>query len=337
LGALTKYEIVFALVPVTVLCLAIPRHRSAFLSWGTAIAILIASSLLIPHIFWQSDHGWVSIERATSSAPLTDLFSFLFGLYGVGIGLLAALGGPVVLLLIVRIGPLFTKKTVRLSEEKRRVGLVLLFAPILAVVLAGAVTDQFIKSLWMLPLAPSLIAGLALLTPLERGRKLIDEPKLLSSSIKATAGIFCFYIFYLFVGEVIDNPAESYVADTRPLSLAAEKLWSSHSTAPLKCVVADEAKLAPSAVLWMKSRPQILPIYVADWANPKRIADCNETGGVAIKFEIDEPFNVEKKFPNACIKDELAFHVETVSRFSKTGWNAKIVYIPPMAEPNCAK
>jgi len=335
LGALTKYEIIFALVPVAVLCFAIPRHRSAFFSWGTAFAILIACSLLAPHIFWQSENGWVSIQRAAASAPLTDIWSILFGFYGVAIGLLAVLGGPIILLLILRGKPIFINQHDRLGDDKRRMGLILLFAPILAVVVAGAVTDQFIKALWMLPLAPSIIAGLAIITRLQLDGKPTTERAVVKSSVKMSGGILCIYLLYLVIGEVIDNPAESYLADTRPLSTAAEKLWSSHSAAPLKCIVTDEGKLAPSAVLWMASRPQILPIYVADWANPQRLADCNETGGVAIKFEIDEPFDVEKKFPNACIRDEIAFYVDTVSRISKTGWNAKLVYIPPSSHPDC--
>ena len=335
LGALTKYEIIFAMIPVLVLCVVIRRHRSALISWGMAIAILIVCVLLFPHILWQSEHGWVSIHRATSSAPLADLWSLFFGLYGVTIGLLAALGGPLVLLLVVQVTPRMATSPGRLRDEQRTVGLILLFTPILSVFLAGAATDQFIKALWMLPLAPSLIAGLALVIPLERDGKPISEQKVVTSSIKVSAGIFFLYLLYLVIGEVIDNPAESYLADTRPLSVEAENLWSSHSTAPLKCVITDEAKLAPSAVLWMASRPQILPIYVSDWANTQRIADCNEAGGVAIKFEIDTPFNVEKKFPNACIRNEITFHVGTVSRLSKTGWNAKLVYIPPSSHPDC--
>lgn len=337
LGALTKYEIVFALLPIAVLCFAIPRHRSAFFSWGTAFAILIACSLLAPHIFWQSENGWVSIQRATASAPLTDVWSILFGFYGVAIGLLAVLGGPIILLLILRSKPFFINQHDRLGDDKRRMGLILLFAPILGVVVAGAVTDQFIKALWMLPLAPSLIAGLAIITRLQRDGKPTTERAVVKSSVKMSGGIFCIYLLYLVIGEVIDNPAESYLADTRPLSTAAEKLWSSHSAAPLKCIVTDEGKLAPSAVLWMASSPQILPIYAADWANPQRLADCNKTGGVAIKFEIDGPFEVEKKFPSACIHDEIAVHVGTVSRISKTGWNGKLVYIPPSGHPDCGQ
>jgi 4-amino-4-deoxy-L-arabinose transferase-like glycosyltransferase len=337
LGALTKYEIVFALVPIAVLCFAIPRHRSAFFSWGTAIAILIASVLVFPHILWQSEHSWVSFERATSSAPLDDFWAILLGLYDVAVGLITILSGPIILLLTLRHWRLKANNTDHPSADQRKVGLILFVAPILSVVLAGAATNQIIKVLWMLPLTPSLIAALAILFPFERDRTPITGPMIVTSSIKVSAGIFFLYLLYLFIGEVIDLPAESYLANTRALSAEAEKLWLSNSASPLKCVVTDEGKLAPSAVLWMKSRPQILPIYAADWANPQRLADCNETGGVAIKFEIDEPFNVEKKFPNACIKDEIAMHVDTVSGLSKTGWNAKLVYIPPMAQPNCAK
>jgi len=334
-GALTKYEIVFALVPIAALSLAIPRHRPAFLSWGTAIAVLVACALLLPHIFWQSENGWVSFERATSSEPLDSVWAVLLGLYDVVIGLVTVLAGPVILLLTLGGSLPKAGNAGQPDANQRRVGLILFLTPILAVLLAGAATNQVIKILWMLPLAPTLVAGLALLLPLDRGGKPPTERAVVASSAKVSAGVFFLYVVYFFVGEAIDIPAESYLADTRPLSVAAEKLWSSHSGEPLKCVVVDEGKLAPSAVLWMASRPQILPIYVADWANPKRIADCNKTGGVSIKFEIDGPFNVEKKFPNACIQDELDFHVETVSRLARTGWNAKLVYIPPSNHPEC--
>jgi 4-amino-4-deoxy-L-arabinose transferase-like glycosyltransferase len=337
LGALTKYEIVFALVPLIALCLSIPRYRTAFLSWGTVISIVIVGSMILPHLIWQWEHDWVSVARATSSAHTTDIWSLVFGFYGIAVGLLAVLGCPIILLMILRRRSKTPNNPNELNKKQKKIGKILLFSPISAVVVAGAVTDQFIKALWMLPLAPSLIAGLALINPFDCNSPTLNRKTAVSSSIKVSMATFILYLLYLFIGEVIDNPAESYLANTRPLSVEAEQLWSLHSEAPLKCVVTDEAKLAPSAVLWMASHPQILPIYVTDWATPKRLTDCAETGGVAIKFEIDEPFDVAKKFANACVNEEVKFHVDTVSRLSRTGWNATLTYIPPNDHPACSK
>ena len=336
LGMLTKYEIIFAITPVLFLCLSTQRFRPALFSRGAIISILIASSLVLPHIAWQFNHQWSSFTRAVSSSPVTSLASILFGLWGMIIGLVAILGFPSGVLCLARDQWSWPDHQTPATNDHVKLGKLFLLFPILSVLAAALITEQSVKALWMLPLAPSVIAGLVLILNIKAEGDRAQDVSFVKATSKICGGIFLFYLVYLFIGEVIDNPAESYIANTRPLSVAAETLWSKHSKLPLKCVVTDEAKLATSAVLWMSSRPQILPIFVADWANSERIADCSETGGIAIKFEIDEPFNVETKFPNACVKSEIEFHVTTVLGIARTGWNAKLIYIPPNNMPSCS-
>ena len=335
LGMLTKYEIIFAITPVLFICLYTRCFRPAIFSWGSLLSILIAGVLIVPHIYWQFDHHWSSISRAVSSSPVTDISTALFGLWGISIGLVAILGFPLSILWMTRHHWKWLDHEIDASKDQKRLGQLFLLVPVLSVIAAALLTEQSIKALWMLPLAPSVLTGVVLILNVKTAANGTRDLGYVKATTQLSSGIFFVYLLYLFIGEIIDNPAESYLANTRPLSAAAETLWAKHSKLPLKCVVADETKLAPAAVLWMASRPAILPINDRNWTTAEKIADCSETGGIVVKFEIDEPFNVQTEFPNACIADELKIHVPTIFGLARSGWNAKIVYIPPKATPNC--
>ena len=141
----------------------------------------------------------------------------------------------------------------------------------------------------------------------------------------------------MLVSDFIDQPVESYLADTRPVSEAAQKLWDAHSKERLACIVSDEGKLSISPVLWIASRPQILPLASPDWITDNRRANCAETGGIAVKFVLDGRFPVEEKFPHLCRADAVHLHVPSVIGLAKTGWDAEIMYVAPESHPDCGE
>jgi 4-amino-4-deoxy-L-arabinose transferase-like glycosyltransferase len=336
LGFITKYEIIFALVPLFVASIVVKRFRTVFLSAKMWLSILIAFGLVTPHLEWLSQHGWTSVSRAVGSAPLDGIAAAAFSLWGLLIGFLAVIASPVLLIALSRrISALQSFLTVR-GNTIHQLGLCFLLTPLLAVVVASLATDQFVKALWMLPLTPSAMIGLALMVPKSSQHEAAVKQRDVRVAIGLSAALFVSFNLYLAVSEVIDKPVESYLADTRPVSDAAETLWRRHSAEPLSCIVADEGKIAISPVLWVESRPQILPLSSSDWLTKERREACTATGGIAVKFVLDGRFPIEETFPHACVNEAVHLHVGSVFGIAKTGWDAELIYIPPENHPDCA-
>jgi 4-amino-4-deoxy-L-arabinose transferase-like glycosyltransferase len=336
LGILTKYEIIFALVPLFVLSVRAGRFRSVFLSGKTWLAVLMAVSLLIPHLIWLSQHGWTSVSRAVGSAPLDGVLAALFSLWGLLIGFLAVIAFPLILILLAR-GFATLRGALTGPSPTRSTGLVFLISPLVAVALASLATDQYVKALWVLPLTPSAMIGLALILPASASAVETAKRREERVTIVLSALIFLLFNLYLVASEIIDRPVESYLADTQPVSKAAQRLWQQHSKAPLSCIVADEGKLAISPVLWIGSKPEILPLSSGDWLTKERRDACNASGGIAVKFVLDGRFPVEELFPRACVGAAEHLHVGTAFGIAKTGWEAELIYIPPENDGHCAQ
>jgi hypothetical protein len=186
----------------------------------------------------------------------------------------------------------------------------------------------------LLPLAPSTAVGLALLFPAgSKTNGLITKANARTGVLGSTI-VFIAYWAYLFVGESIDRPMESYLADTRPLSEAVEGLWQAHSKERLACFVTDESKVGASPVLWLASRPDIVDITAQGWPTPERVTKCASTGGIAAVLDGGVP--IISRFPNACLSMALPIRVGTIFKIAPTGWPGSIVYIPPKGSSNCA-
>jgi 4-amino-4-deoxy-L-arabinose transferase-like glycosyltransferase len=337
LGVLTKYEILFALMPLFVLSVIIPRFRSVYWSPKTVLSMGLTLALLAPHLVWLSNHGWTSLSRAVGSAPMESMADALFSVWGLFIGFVAVIAFPLILIALLQGRARFLKNDGDKRHDIRLIGQIFLFVPLFCVGLASLLTDQYIKALWLLPLTPSAIVGVALLVNPNR----LTDDQIGTKSVRLAIGLSVviagLFHLYLLASDVIDQPVESYLADTRPVSEAAQKLWSAHSTEKLTCIVSDESKLSISPVLWIASRPQILPLGSSDWITEARRKTCAETGGIAVKFVLDGHFPVEEKFPNVCHADAIRLHVPSVIGLAKTGWDAEIMYIAPNAHPDCAK
>ncbi len=334
LGMITKYEIIFALVPLLALSIITPRFRDVFLSIKTWLAIFISIAMFLPHLQWLSSHGWSSLSRAVGSSPMDGISAALFSIWGLFIGFVAVIAFPIIFILLLRGRKAFQAIPHDKSDETRKLGYVFLFAPLIAVGLASLMTDQFIKALWLLPLTPSAIIGLALLTRKAPTEDSPAHPSAVALTVKLSAAIFILFHAYLLISDAIDQPVESYLADTKPVSEAAEALWSKHSSEKLTCIISDEGKVSISPVLWIASRPQILPLST-EWMTKERQANCAATGGIAVKFVLDGRFPVEEKFPHACLNDAVHMHINSVIGLAKTGWDAEVIYVAPDSNPDC--
>jgi len=332
LGALTKYEIIFAILPVIVMSLVIPRFRAVWRLRATYIAMVIAIALVIPHTIWLDYNGWTSVVRAVDSAPIQTIEEFAFGFWGFFWGMVATAAAPALMIVLSRHLRAPASDYDAQSSETRVIAWCLAVLPFVLVVLAAAVTLQFVKALWLLPLTPSAAAGLALFFPAGDAENGIRPWGLVSLALKVTFSLFALFWIYIFIGDVIDRPMEAYVAKTQPLADAAQEIWARHQSKPLSCYMTDEGKIGASPVLWLKSRPQILDIG-SPFASPERFLACGESGGVAAVFEDIAAF--QARFPQACIADAPVFRIGTIFGLARTGWVAHLIYVPPALQPDC--
>ena len=333
LGAITKYEIIFAVFPLLVLSVIHPPFRSVWKNKAAYLSVLIAAILFLPHLVWLKDHGWTSMMRAVDSSPVTGFGSVLWSIWGLFWGGIAIFLVPILMVHMTRDRRKGELDTDASSPDGQLIGKVLFFAPLAAVVLASALTGQFIKALWLLPLAPSTVAGLALRFPAGSNREGLLPIASIRTAITGSISILVLYWSYLGVGELIYRPMESYLANTRPLSEAVETLWTVHSHDRLACVVTDEGKVGTSPVLWLPSRPDIVDITANGWATPERVAKCAATGGIAVILDGGVP--VASRFPNVCVDKSQPIRVGTIFGLARTGWPGSIAYIPPAGSTDC--
>jgi 4-amino-4-deoxy-L-arabinose transferase-like glycosyltransferase len=333
LGMITKYEIVFALVPLVVLSVAIPRYRSVYRTFGAYGSALFGAAIVVPHMIWLSTHGWSSVERAVGAAPLASLWAAGISLWGVFWGSVAVLAVHATLLLVIR----HRSGGLRMSSDpdRNRIARILMIAPAVALALGSLITGQFVKALWLLALTPSTVIGLALLFPrIDAGA----NPKgadLRRMGVIGSALILALYSLYLGAGLVIGRPSESYLADTRPLSRAVTEVWARHSNERLACVIIDERKIAASAVLWLSSRPDFVDLSAPSWSKPDQIEHCARTGGIAITGAGGARPAMD--FPASCPESAQPLHIPTVFGTESGTWDAEIRYVAPAAPGSAAE
>ena len=326
LGALAKYEIIFAVLPLFIIALAVPRYRSVFVDARSYISIIIAALMITPHLFWLHDNNWISIKHATDSAPLTNALSLLDGLWGILWGGVAILATPLLMLRVFG----FPKLTINLPHYNHDrsipfIGWTLLILAPLFLIVAGLVSGQFIKSLWLLPLAPSISIGTALMLKDMRPARFEALDKKITSL--GMTILFVLFWLYLIVGEIINHPHEAFFSQTRPVAQKIDTLWKQFQTKPLSCVIINEVKIGGAAALWLTDKPLFIEIVFTPWGDLEKQEQCNEEGAIIV--ELDEGVPAKDYFPRICSAGAEAIHINSLLGQSNTVWKGRISYLPP--------
>ena len=331
LGVYAKYEIIFAVLPLLFLTILIPRYRSAFLNGKSYGAIAVTALMIAPHLYWLYIHDWSSLQHAKDSAPISTALSIFEGFWGLLWGGVAILVTPLLVLRLFKLAiPSLRLKLYHQSDEIYRIGWIILVLSPGSVVVTGLITGQFVKSLWLLPIAPAISIGLALMLNHGLPTGFFDSKKYLTAKFMAVlSGLFW---LYLLVGEAIGHPHEAYFAQTKQLSSQVENLWKRHQTKPLSCVVINENKIGSSPVLWLESKPLLFSIPRGPWETEEKYRYCQDHGAIAV--ELIEVAKINEFFGRVCENSSEAFQLVTSLNFTKTTWRGRIIYIPPKNE-NC--
>ncbi len=329
LGVYAKYEILFAVIPLIFLAISIPRYRSAFLQWKSYGAIALTTLLISPHLYWMHIHGWSSLQHAADSAPISTILSVFEGFWGLLWGIVAIFLTPFLMLRLLKVEiPSLRLAKYFASDEPYRIGWIILVISPLSVIGAGLITGQFVKSLWLIPIAPAISVGLAL-TLEHRGHKefFISQTR---PTAKAMVGLSGLFWIYLLAGEVIGHPHEAYFSQTRPLAQQVEALWQRHQTKPLSCVIINEVKIGGSPTLWIKDKPLFIELPFGPWADEAKQNYCKEPGAIIIN--LDEGVTAKNYFPRLCENTSEPIDVKSTLGQSTNKWPGHMTYLPPSNE-----
>jgi len=332
LGALTKYEIIFAVLPLFIIVIAIPNYRSAFGEARCYVSLIIAALIVTPHLLWLHDNDWISIKRAADSAPLTDAQSVFEGFWGVLWGSIAIILTPLLMLRFFKISiPNLRASNLKHHDEKFRIGWIILILSPLGLILTGLITGQFVKALWLLPLAPAISIGAGIVL-VQKISKRFDE-RHISLTLKGMVTLFTLFWAYLLAGELVGHPHEAFFSQTKPLARQVEALWKRHQSKPLACIIINEVKIGGSPVLWLTDKPLFIEIPFRPWGTTDKQTLCNDDGAIVI--DLDEGVAAKEYFPRLCDKSSEPIDVRSLLGRAPSIWPGHISYLPPRSE-TCA-
>ena len=327
LGFITKYELAFLLICLVTLACFVPRYRAAFASPASYVCVALFLAIIAPHIWWSYANGWPSASRALGADKMRTVATLNLSGVNAIVGLFT--------LYIAPVGVLYGTMSRRphrgsgRAGDVRPIGQALAFVPKIVLQGAAMATMQVVKPLWVLALASSVAAGLALLFPAgprEGGLGEVASAKILAGM---SSFVFVGFLAYLYIAGALGKPLAAYSADTRKLAAAATDMWSQRRAEPLSCLVISDRKIAAAGVLFLPGRPDFVDFSSQAWATPRQIAECRRTGAIAaLAFNSTEL----DSFLGACRDTLVRFNVPAMPGMGRVTWPVDLVYIPPEGE-----
>lgn len=324
LGLWTKYEIVFVLLSLVALAILARRFRVAFVRPASYASFLVFAILSAPHVWWLAVHDWPSLYHAIDANKVTDIASLETSGQNLVTGVFALCVAPALMLAVTYWlrGP---DEYARVPERPW-VAATLSIGPPLILVLSAILTYKIIKPLWLQPFCVTTAGGMALFFQAGGQGGGLSERMSARISMAMSVAVFVGFAIYLVIAGAINKPLFAYSANTKPLAGATDALWKAHATGPLRCVVTNDRKVAPSGVLWLKDRPDYLDFSTGNWSHPEQIAACRKTGGVAV---LPEPQSVLDNFAPSCVGERRKFDVPMMPLQGSYKVPVELVFIAP--------
>lgn len=333
-GAVTKYEIAFAVVPLLLLTVMIPRFRSAYSNPKSYIAVAIAVLIFMPHLLWLAMHNWSSFARAMGEQRIDSLEHFNTSVINALIGAVALVVVPSLLLLSTH--KLRTQDDDIVRPDRELIAFVIFVAPIIGLLIMSFATWQVLKPLWVLPLTSSTVIGLALFFPAGSFGDGLSETRSARLLLTLTATAFAGFILYLAIAAGIGRPLTAYSAHTEIMAQDALSLWRKHSTEPLSCVIINERKMGAATAMWLHNQPVVLDMTSPEWVSSPQRSQCLAQGGIAVLLEPSDDPRLQSSMPQACVDQKVDINIQAKYMPSPFVWQARLIYVPAAQKPNCA-
>ncbi len=317
-GLLTKYQAAFFLMTLLAASLVVPRFRWVWSDPRSYVAALIALTVFAPHLWWDAHHGWGTLLYAASDRPLRTLFDL-------GVSLNELLDG----LLMCAVGPLFAwllvgrpKLAVR-QDERSRLGFLLGTAPLVATVALSFATGQVLRQGWLIPLAPTLAVGLALLVAEQLDATALTPRALTRRSIAFSAAQVAAVAAFLLGRAALGDASDAYSLDAETLGHEAAALWRTQGSGPIPCLLTPNRSTALASLLVLQPTPKVVDL---DASRP--MADLRAAcpaGGLAI---VPEGHPTQARLAASGWR-ETDIAVPTRPRVGPTVWVFRAFVIPP--------
>ena len=322
LTILVKYQGILMLVTLLMLAGLHPSRRAVFKAPGFWLGLGLAGLLVTPHVVWLASDHWSVLDYAAHARRLSvaDTYSAGFTAFVQSMG--NSLVGEGILVLSPLMFMVLSRGVfgLRFGLERKHLQLALImFAMPTILLIAGAfATGQTPKQSWSLVFIPNVALATALvLKPLNgeqpaSGAGLWRWPTPMLS-LGLSLAQFGLFLGFLLLHEQFGSPVVAYQLKGQVLAEQINALWAGYDGHDLPCLVINDPMIPGSALLWMKTRPDVVDFASPYWAKPERIAQCLRSGGIAALTPDHPEDSVQAAVPVTC--NAMARRVYIPTRF----------------------
>ncbi|GEM_PF-1147212 len=322
LSILVKYQEILILLSVLLVAFSGPCRRAVFRAPGFWLGLGLAGLLVTPHVVWLASDHWSVLDYAAHARrlPVADTYSAGFTVFMQGVG--NSLVGEGILV----IGPLIFMGLSRvvfglrfgLERKHLQLALIMFAMPTILLIAGACATGQTPKQSWSLVFMPNVALATALvLKPLNRAQPTSGaglwswRTPILSLGLSLAQ--FGLFLGFLLLHEQFRSPVITYQLKGQVLAEQINALWAGYDGHDLPCLVINDPMIPGSALLWMRTRPDVVDFASPYWAKPESIAQCLRSGGIAALTPDHPEESVRAAFPVTC--NAMARRVYIPTRF----------------------
>lgn len=240
LGMLTKYTVIFLLLPMAIYLL-LPKQWSLLKKpqpWLTAIVMLVIFS---PHLYWLITHDWLPLSYASGRSEEADEMSGIFAghlswLRFVGAQITAHI--PLLIMLL-----LSYKSLLKISDYKKQGSkeLALIWylwaAPVGVLVVLSLIFGLGLRDMWGMPMWS--LSGLLAVTLIAPKAQAVALTKLPRALIVWLVLVTALMLIYVGAGDKLRHKPSRMQWSEQAIAAKAQSTWQSISSCPMDSVSGD--------------------------------------------------------------------------------------------------
>jgi len=240
LGMLTKYTVIFLLLPMAIYLL-LPKQWSLLKKpqpWLAAIVMLVIFS---PHLYWLITHDWLPLSYASGRSEEADEMSGIFAghlswLRFVGAQITAHI--PLLIMLL-----LSYKSLLKISDYKKQVSkeLALIWylwaAPVGVLVVLSLIFGLGLRDMWGMPMWS--LSGLLAVTLIAPKAQAVALTKLPRALIVWLVLVTALMLIYVGIGDKLRHKPSRMQWSEQAIAAKAQSTWQSISSCPMDSVSGD--------------------------------------------------------------------------------------------------